>query len=730
MTAASSREATAQPNSTISALRAVLRGPVLAAIAACCVVGVEAYAGFFSGSFFTARILVAVALFWSAVAVVAALAVSALVLPLVVVLKGRARAAILPAIVAGATLLANALAMSGILAGRDSLGGDLLLSRCAAVSCGLLYAVVVAVTTARAKNAGHVAVSLAAIACASFAAAASFLVWTPAAAITLTLAPFPLFALTSVGLEAFANMRIRAAFLAAAFVVAAAGLAALGYSTGQTPLEPLGREVSIDPSGAAMVAGKPSVVIAVIDTMRADHTSLCGYEYPTTPNLVKLASDCRFFPYGESVDSWTLTAHASLFTGKYPRQHGAHALPSATGAGTIQDVDTTSVPLAPSQVTLATLLSAKGYNTAGIAANYSWLCRQFGLDQGFAYYYDLPRQLSYLPNGAPVFRHAMDCIDRILGLNGQFVKTYLDGESVTRKALRWVSRNKEAPFFLFLNYMDPHYPYAAPPPFDRIDGPDIPYNRRLRLHPFNAFIAEYITQGTGLTPEFRREMVNQYDGAIAYADHWVGRFIDGLKAEGLYDNTLLIVLSDHGEFLGEHQLVNHAVGLYEGGVRIPILVKYPDGAHAGEVNKSRVSIVDVFATVLDVLSYPQPPGTSAVPLGKRVGPVYAEDFENGSNVKRFGRRFRGSRTAGYSGDNKYMTSTAAPAELYDLASDPGETRNLAALAADVALAMKSMLSTWQRDTPVFDGTKESAKKLSPEDLKRLESLGYIGGGNR
>jgi arylsulfatase A-like enzyme len=706
--------------------RAMLRGPALAAVAACGVVAVEAYAGFFSGSYFTAGIMLTVALFWGTLAVVAALSICALALPLIVVLKGRARSAILPATVAGSALLANMLVMSGNLAASDPLGSGIFSNVYAAIACGVLYAVIVAVTICRAKNAGHAAVALSAIACACFAAAASFFMWKPGAALTLALGPFPLFALTVVLLDAFSGHRARAAALAAALVAQAAGLAAMGYAIGQTPLAPLGEEASIDLSDAAMAAGKPNVVIVVIDTMRADHTSLCGYEYPTTPNLVKLAADCRFFPYGESVDSWTLSAHASLFTGKYPRQHGAHALTFATDADTMQNTKTNAVPLAPSQLTLASCLSAKGYNTAGIAANYAWLCRQFGLDQGFAYYYDLPRQLSYLPNGGPVFRYALDAVDRMRGLNGKYVQTYLDAESVTDKALSWVSKNKAAPFFLFLNYMDPHYPYAAPPPFDRIDGPDIPYNDRLRLHPFNDFIFEYTTKGTGLTPEFSKQMVNQYDGAIAYADYWVGRFVEGLKADGLYDDTLLVVLSDHGEFFGEHQLVNHAVGLYEGGLRIPILVKYPGGAHAGEVRNERVSIIDVFATVLDVLSYPLPPGISAVPLGTSRGPIYAEDFENGANVARFGKRFKGNRAAAYANDRKYLGSTAAPGELYDLAADPGENHNLADSVPDVASLMDTVLRGWQSETPLFDGTKETAKVMSPEERMRLESLGYIG----
>jgi len=113
----------------------------------------------------------------------------------------------------------------------------------------------------------------------------------------------------------------------------------------------------------------------------------------------------------------------------------------------------------------------------------------------------------------------------------------------------------------------------------------------LRQHPFQDLITHYIKTGDGLAPELERAMVAQYDGEIAYADHWVGRLIEYLKNEGLYDNTLLIVLSDHGRIpRGASSASTTASGIYEGGLRVPILVKYPDRRRAGEVNNERVSI--------------------------------------------------------------------------------------------------------------------------------------------
>ena len=222
---------------------------------------------------------------------------------------------------------------------------------------------------------------------------------------------------------------------------------------------------------------------------------------------------------------------------------------------------------------------------------------------------------------------------------------------------------------------------------------------------------------------------NQYDGGLAYADYWVGRFVEDLKSQGLYDDTLLIVTSDHGEFFGDHALLEHGVGLYEGGVRIPILVKYPGGAHAGEVIDRRVSIIDIFATVFDVLKLPMPDCTAQA-LDKVNHPIIAEDYENSPRVAMYGDRFKRSVTAAYVGDLKYMESDRDSPELYDLAADPGETNNLAASRPADAVKLAAAISDWRTKTAAFDGTAETARRLSPETLDKLRSLGYIGAAPR
>jgi arylsulfatase A-like enzyme len=708
-----------RPGLLVSALSVI---PYLV-FAAACIVAVEWVLSYFEGSYISGEIVFTAFWVWTAVAVVTGVILAIALLPLLLVIKGPWRSAIMPAIAVTIGYAAAALNMLGNLHEANAYGGALLMRPEFLASWGVVLGALTGVVAA--KTAGRRwPIVFFAIASMLFTTGITFYVHEKFVGYTLAIAPIALVSLGGALMGKFA--RLRAAWVVAlATVVFGAALYVTAYAKGTPPLKPIDDHYKPDAGAAAMLAGKPNVIIIVMDTVRADHTSLCGYKYTTTPNLEKLAADCRFFPRGETVDSWTLPAHASMFTGLYPREHGAHGAPEQSRRG-IERYQPYGIPLAPSRKTLAWYLAAKGYNTGAIMANYTWLCRQFGLNQGFHYYYDVPRMLPFMKNYSVVFKWPLEAVDRAMGLNGKLLQTYWSAQSITKMAQSWVDRSKEAPFFLFVNYMDAHYPYAAVPPFDHIDGPGIPYNSVCRLRPFQDLITQYIKTGKGLNDELLREIVNQYDGEIAYTDHWIGKFIDQLKAEGLYDEALIIVTSDHGEFLGEHRLLNHGVGIYEGGMQIPILVKYPRQQFAGEVRKERVSIVDIFATVLDVAKLPLPPVT-ATPLGGKGHIIIAEEYENGQNVKYYGSRFKGTKTATYEDDLKYMTRTGGEKELYDLGNDAAELTNLAASDVNISGRMDGHIVEWLNATKLFDGAAEAKKPMTDEDKRRLKSLGYIGG---
>jgi arylsulfatase A-like enzyme len=438
---------------------------------------------------------------------------------------------------------------------------------------------------------------------------------------------------------------------------------------------------------------------------------VAGYEFPTTPSLARLAKDAVTYTNAVSVDSCTLPSHASIFTGMYPRQHGAHAS-TQLGPMITERYRPYFMPLAPSRKTLASYLAAEGYATGAVAGNYARLCRQLGLGQGFQYYHDSPRLMLFVEGGAPVYKIGLDMVDRILGYNGKLLQPYWSAKDVTCAAESWVGRPAAKPFFLFLNYMDPHYPYSAQPPFDHIDGPGIPYNMVMRQASWERLVSQYINTGTGYSAGLRREAINQYDGEVAYTDHWLGALLDWLKGKGLYDDALIIVTADHGEFFGEHQYIDHSVAIYQGGITVPLVVKYPRAARGGETSARRVSNMDIFATVCEAAGAATP-GVTAQPLDKTTHPIIVENYENAVQVERYGDKAKRTLTAIFSGDYKYVKSTAGNDELYDLAADPDEAHNLVAAKPDVAAGLDAEIAAWQAKTPAFDARTEVDLRAKP-----------------
>jgi len=650
-------------------------------------VAVSSVAAVYSGSYLGWDVMGLVTGFWCGVALVGSVVIGGLVSPLVALVKGRSRLAILPGLIVAAVFLANALLTRRAIIDNDPIGKTLFLNVYFMGAWAVLLGAITGVLIIQSKRAGDWAVTFVMLLSVLVSCGLAYFVWQEAEAFAFVAGPLALSGVVMALLEKLRRAVLRAAAMAGVAVVYAAALFITADITGEKALAPIERSIAPAPGKLAKLTGKPNVVIIVIDTMRQNHTSLGGYRYRTTANLEALSADCQFYPNGVATNSSTLASHASLFTGMYPREHGAHE--GAAQWVTVMDHSLgDAIKLDSSRGTLATYLSREGYDTAGIAANYARLCRQLGVDQGFSYYYDLPRMLIFTRGGAPLFDYGLDAVDKMLGKNGKLVQTFLDGRAVTRLATDWIERKGRRPFFVFLNYMDAHYPYSAPPPFDSIDGPGIGYNPVLRMDPWRKLSVKYMEDGTGLTPEFLREIVNQYDGGLAYADHWVGKFIETLKTLGLYDNTLIVVTSDHGEWFGEHGLLTHDMELYEDGVRVPILVKYPGQEHKGEVRQERVSILDIFGTVFDVLEMPLP-AVTAQPLDRVTHAIMAENFSPGIGRGKHNSRMKRTLTVVYSGDYKYTHSTTGQNELYDLAADPGELKNVVKEKAEIAARLEA-----------------------------------------
>jgi arylsulfatase A-like enzyme len=370
---------------------------------------------------------------------------------------------------------------------------------------------------------------------------------------------------------------------------------------------------------------QPLVVLYLVDTLRADHLPLYGYARDTAPELTRLARDAVVFDRAIASSSWTKPSVASLFTSLRPREHGCVQF---------------YTPLSLDLVTLAERLQDRGYATGAVVANTLVLGKDMHFDQGFSYF------------AAPAAPHrAADVVDAGLA--------FLDARA-------------GQPALLYLHTMDAHTPYAPPPPFDAMFGPE--RGGRPAAEP-----SDYRSPGD------LARIVGQYDGAVAYGDRELGRFLDGLRARGLYDQALVVFLADHGEELLDHGGWVHGHQLYDELVRVPLVVKYPGGRGAGRRVASLVELVDVLPTVLKSQGLSPAAGIAGRPL--------EPDLDQGrqDRVALFETKYREHVAYGArSRDAKYVRHVypERAERAFDLGQDPGERRARSARSVPGGEALK------------------------------------------
>jgi arylsulfatase A-like enzyme len=460
--------------------------------------------------------------------------------------------------------------------------------------------------------------------------------------------------------------------------------------------------------------GRPNILLIVMDTVRGDHLAINGYHLPTTPHLQALARDSVVYTRAMSASDFTLTSHASLFTGMYPSWHGAYCQPPEAAYGRRLD---DSVP------TLAELLARRGYSSVAVAANL-YMRSEFGLARGFEVF-EIPRPVPVLADEnwyllrRPMRRALSYGFD-----TAQFGRLYGRGEDMNRELLSLLARRagQNAPFFAFLNYMDAHFPYAPPAPFDTLFPGK---NRRLTEEDLDAQ-QQAIAAGAPVPAGYRPHAVSQYDGGIAYLDAQIGKLVAWLKQQDAYDDTMIVVTSDHGEAFGERNHTGHANSPYQNLLHVGLLVKYPASAAvvAGVVD-TPVSLVDVAPTVLAVAGAPIPAnihGRSLLDASAAAQrEFFSETFPCATLQSPECPRGCIARTA-FSWPYKFITSTSGRRQLYDLSADPDETRDLSQREAALARRLNADLRAWMK---TFPSRPRQKLQLGPEALQRLKSLGYV-----
>ncbi|MEM7310108.1 MAG: sulfatase [Planctomycetota bacterium] len=475
--------------------------------------------------------------------------------------------------------------------------------------------------------------------------------------------------------------------------------------------------------GTERAEAPPSVLWIVWDTVRADRLSLYGYERETTPFLDAWARDALVFDECRSVGSSTVPAHASMFTGLLPSEHGAN---------------NKTRHLDERFTTIAELFRDAGYATYLYSANPNIQFRE-NFEQGFAveqHPWDPERR----PRALELLRAKADG-DRATELRHKLSKDDVDdvhlkacGELASDALLDFLAdRDPGRPYFAFLNYMEAHEPLVPPRAYrERFLSPDevdesYEHDRTWRAG------WQYTYGLRELDERYFRIMGGVYDATLAELDELLSGLLARLEAAGALDNTIVVLTSDHGEHLGEHRLVGHRYSLYEGVLRVPLVLHAPGRVEPGR-SDAPVTNMDLFPTLLALagIEAPAEQGASAVDLrdvpSDRVRiaeypgdfPIYAQfkdqlppDFE----PERWLRRLRAVQV----GADKLIWSSDGEHELYALDEDADESRDLAPRDAGALERMLQRLDEARRSlvpyAPGGDGPSE-------EFIRQLEGIGY------
>jgi arylsulfatase len=422
-----------------------------------------------------------------------------------------------------------------------------------------------------------------------------------------------------------------------------------------------------------------SMVLITLDTLRADHLGCYGYDRARTPHLDAFAGEARRYDNAYSTINTTLASHAAMMTGRHPQNLG---------------IPRNSFPLAPGIPTLAEILASRGYRTAAFVSC-SALTSGMGLARGFGRY------------------------DQEFGISATDQDQRRAG-ATTAAALEWLRKNREGPFFLWVHYFDPHFPYDPPAPFATIYGSGYQGSADGSM----AYLERLWQNEINPTPADLGRLVDLYDGEIAYLDHSLGPLLDELKSSDLKD-ALVAITADHGEHLTERRLkFYHGNYVYQPSIRVPLIIRFPGtGVRAGTVLET-VQTLDLFSTLLAAagitaggetegrdLAQPQAPRVAYAEASR---PWNVEDLNPGQ----YQNLSKAAMVVQYPW-KLVVTPWRREVELYNLEQDPAERTNLAARETGRARNLHRLMSEWR------EGAGPRASTPNQDNLQRLEALGYV-----
>ncbi|SEP69038.1 sulfatase [Natrinema salaciae] len=484
----------------------------------------------------------------------------------------------------------------------------------------------------------------------------------------------------------------------------------------------------------------PNVVVIVLDTARADVIA-SGIHNGFLSNIDSIRKEGAIFEQCTSAAPWTLPSHGSLFTGMASSKHGAHA---------------DHKELNNTQTTIAEVFQADGYDTVAVSNN-TWISEEFGFGRGFE---EFRKTWQYVQSDIDLGRIARteEGMDKLKSLGrelfagnpivnvtnaiyGQFVRNhYDDGAKQTNEWIRsWLTeRTTTDPFFLFVNYLEPHLEYRPPNEFaERFLPSGISYEEAMDV-PQDAW--GYIAGTVEMSDRDLEVLRGLYRAEIAYLDQQIGELRELLEEQNEWEDTIFVVTGDHGENIGDHGLMDHQYCLYDTLLHVPLFVHGGPFTGGQEID-DLVQLTDIAPTLLDAAGIDAPafreqaqgrsfhpdadtepreyafaeymaPQPSMDALEKRVGELPEE-------VRKYDRSLRSIRSTEW----KYIRGSDGSEELYHVAEDPGETENLVDAEPEKAAELESELDAWLRS---FDHADTGGDVSMRDETKaRLEDLGYL-----
>lgn len=456
-------------------------------------------------------------------------------------------------------------------------------------------------------------------------------------------------------------------------------------------------------ASAASPPARPTILFVLFDTLRADRVGAYGHRPSLTPTMDAIAAGGVVFEHAIAPAPWTLPSVASLLTGLYPGVHKTTQYVTVQRGGRV----TGQVSRLPARfVTLAERLRQRGYQTAAFVAN-PFIIPRNGFKQGFDHY-----DASFVGNDTP-------------------------GSRVNQAVFAWLdARRDERPLFLYVHYMDTHAPYVADEALVEQQLQRLEQRPRGSLRRLTA--QEKRQRGT----YFRKNMLHyarnpRHRAWFDYAAYWAARYdacvrqsdvnlaalIEHLKARGLWDDALVVLVADHGEALGEHHRWGHGTHAWQNQLAVPLIVRWPGHLPAGARVAATVRLIDVLPTLAGLLAFSSE-GVQGLDLrpwiaGRRSDPLAA--------LSEAVKKQPGLKTMIRGPWKLFARANPQRYELYNLADDPLEQRDLAPqMPAKVAELRKLLEQQVAENERLGRRTQAEHAAASEQEVQRLRALGYTG----